>query len=175
MLRAQRRDPAKAQAKCAFATNYPLANQQLRSPLILRYRMQRDKPLDAIAKRRDDLGEIGELKRLVTVLIQQIDDWPSSGILLAATNHPDLLDPAIWRRFELHLKFPLPDETAVAQFVENSLNPYLPSAKHWGGILGIVFAGHSFSDIERDLISVRRTAALENKPFVKELATFLSG
>ena len=45
MLRAQRRDPAKAQAKCAFATNYPLANRQLRSPLILRYRMQRDKPL----------------------------------------------------------------------------------------------------------------------------------
>ena len=44
MLRAQRRDPAKAQAKCAFATNYPLANRQLRSPLILRYRMQRDKP-----------------------------------------------------------------------------------------------------------------------------------
>ena len=44
MLRAQRRDPAKAQAKCAFATNYPLANRQLRSPLILRHRMQRDKP-----------------------------------------------------------------------------------------------------------------------------------
>ena len=53
--------------------------------------------LDAIAKRRDDRSEIGELKRLVTVLIQQIDDWPSSRMLLAATNHPDLLDPAIWR------------------------------------------------------------------------------
>ena len=45
MLRPQRRDPAKTQAKCAFATNYPLANRQLRSPLILRYRMQGDKPL----------------------------------------------------------------------------------------------------------------------------------
>ena len=44
MLRAQRHDPAKAHAKCAFATNYALANLQLRSPLILRYRMQRDKP-----------------------------------------------------------------------------------------------------------------------------------
>ena len=51
MLRAQRRDPAKAQAKCAFATNCPLANRQLRSPLILRYRMQRDKPLLDIAKK----------------------------------------------------------------------------------------------------------------------------
>ena len=49
MLRAQRRDPAKAQAKCAFATNYPLANRQLRSSLILRYRMQRDKPYSYIS------------------------------------------------------------------------------------------------------------------------------
>ena len=58
MLRAQRRDPAKAQAKCAFATNYPLANRQLRSPLILRYqrvvasmlRAQRRDPAKAQAK-----------------------------------------------------------------------------------------------------------------------------
>ena len=48
MLRAQRCDPAKAQAKCAFATIYPLANRQLRSPLILRYRMQRDKPSERL-------------------------------------------------------------------------------------------------------------------------------
>ena len=43
--------------------------------------------LDAVAKRRDDAVEIGELKRLVTVLLQGIDDWPPTGILLAATNH----------------------------------------------------------------------------------------
>ena len=53
MLRAQRRDPAKAQAKCAFATNYPLANRQLRSPLILRYRMQRDKPFPRLFRAVD--------------------------------------------------------------------------------------------------------------------------
>ena len=130
--------------------------------------------LDAIAKRRDDLGEIGELKRLVTVLIQQIDDWPSSGILLAATNHPNLLDPAIWRRFELHLDFPFPEEHAVARFVESTLKACLPAAKQWGGMLGVVFAGQSFSDIERELIAVRRTAALKNRPLGKELAKFVA-
>ena len=46
--------------------------------------------LDAIAKRRDDATEVGELKRLVTVLLQEIDDWPATGLLLAATNHPDV-------------------------------------------------------------------------------------
>ena len=62
--------------------------------------------LDAVAKRRDDTSEIGELKRLVTVLLQEIDEWPPSGLLLAATNHAKLLDPAVWRRFEVVVEFP---------------------------------------------------------------------
>ena len=130
--------------------------------------------LDAIAKRRDDHGEIGELKRLVTVLIQQIDDWPSTGVLLAATNHPNLLDPAIWRRFELHIEFPLPDEAAIAQFVESMLAPYSPAAKQWGGVLGIAFQGHSLSDIERDLAVARRSAALGDKSLDEQFLTFVS-
>ncbi|MDE0029506.1 MAG: ATP-binding protein [Deltaproteobacteria bacterium] len=130
--------------------------------------------LDAIAKRRDDRGEIGELKRLVTVLIQQIDDWPSSGMLLGATNHPDLLDPAIWRRFEMHVAFPLPDEVAIARFVEAMLAPYSPVAKQWGSILGIAFRGRSLSDIERDLAVVRRTAALGDKSLDEQFVVFVS-
>ena len=130
--------------------------------------------LDAIAKRRDDHGEIGELKRLVTVLIQQIDDWPPTGVLLAATNHPNLLDPAIWRRFELHIEFPLPDEAAIAQFVESMLAPYSPAAKQWGGVLGIAFQGRSLSDIERDLAVARRSAALGDKSLDEQFFTFVS-
>ena len=69
--------------------------------------------LDAIAKRRDDTTDVGELKRLVTVLLQEIDDWPPTGLLIAATNHADLLDPAVWRRFEMQVEFPLPTEASV--------------------------------------------------------------
>ena len=130
--------------------------------------------LDAIAKHRDDRGEIGELKRLVTVLIQQIDDWPSSRVLLAATNHPSLLDSAIWRRFELHIAFPLPDEAAIALFVERILAPHFPAADKWASVLGIAFEGRSFSDIDRDLTSARRTAVLENKPLDDHLTPFVS-
>src|SRR5262249_30290083 len=53
---------------------------------------------DAIAKRRGDDTELGELKRLVTVLLQEIDVWPRDRILIAATNHGELLDRAVWRR-----------------------------------------------------------------------------
>lgn len=62
--------------------------------------------LDTVAKRRDDGAEVGELKRLVTVLLQEIDDWPASSLLLAATNHASLLDPAVWRRFDVVVDFP---------------------------------------------------------------------
>jgi hypothetical protein len=130
--------------------------------------------LDAIAKRRDDRGEIGELKRLVTVLIQQIDDWPTSGVLLAATNHPDLLDPAIWRRFELHVEFPLPSQEAIARFIEATLAPHFPAAKQWSGLLAVGFAGRSFSDIERDLFAARRSAVLGNAPLEEHLAGLLT-
>lgn len=130
--------------------------------------------LDAIAKRRDDRGEIGELKRLVTVLIQQIDDWPSSGVLLAATNHPNLLDPAIWRRFELHVEFPLPNQEAIAQFINDTLTPYFPAARDWSNLLALAFGGRSFSDIERDLMVARRSAALGHVRLEEQLAGLLT-
>ena len=56
--------------------------------------------IDAIAKRRSDDSDVGELKRLVTVILQEVDEWPASSVLLAATNHPELIDPALWRRFD---------------------------------------------------------------------------
>jgi SpoVK/Ycf46/Vps4 family AAA+-type ATPase len=116
--------------------------------------------LDALAKRRDDRGEIGELKRLVTVLIQEIDDWPSSGLLIAATNHPELLDPAIWRRFEMVVEFPLPDRAAMAQFLKSLIDGYVERPAGWAEILGLCFSGRSFSDVERDILAARRSAVL---------------
>ena len=87
--------------------------------------------LDAIAKRRDDAGEIGELKRLVTVLLQQLDDWPSSGLLIAATNHSDLLDPAVWRRFEQLVDFPLPNRESVHTYLHALFSEIAPDATRW--------------------------------------------
>jgi SpoVK/Ycf46/Vps4 family AAA+-type ATPase len=68
---------------------------------------------DSIAKRRDDEAEVGELKRLVTVLLQSVDEWPPHGLLIAATNHPELLDPAVWRRFERIVRFENPNYSEI--------------------------------------------------------------
>lgn len=64
---------------------------------------------DAIAKKRDDSNELGELKRVVTALLQNFDALSDNVILIAATNHEHLLDPAIWRRFNKSIFIDLPD------------------------------------------------------------------
>lgn len=118
---------------------------------------------DAVAKRRDDATEIGELKRLVTVLLQEIDDWPSTGLLIAATNHPDLLDPAAWRRFEMVLNFLMPSDEQVQKAVCTFLGPACPETSTLHNILTTALHGLSFSDIEHELMHARREAVISGK------------
>lgn len=65
--------------------------------------------IDAIAKRRDDATDLGELKRLVNVLLKELEDCPVSCVIIGATNHPELLDKAIWRRFDRNIHVPMPE------------------------------------------------------------------
>ena len=129
--------------------------------------------LDALAKRRDDRGEIGELKRLVTVLLQEVDDWPASGILVAATNHAELLDPAVWRRFEMALEFGLPDTPAIEGLVHSLLSPHYDDAEKWSKVLSLAFKGSSHSDIERALTLARRSAVTTGQPLEEQLRGLL--
>lgn len=115
---------------------------------------------DSIAKKRDDEGDIGELKRLVTVLLQEVDDWPATSLLIAATNHGELLDPAVWRRFDDVLEFhpPSPQERAAVLarlFAEDGgqLGPWLP-------LLVDLWNGQSFSDLTRSVQWIRRRATI---------------
>jgi SpoVK/Ycf46/Vps4 family AAA+-type ATPase len=116
--------------------------------------------IDAIAKRRSDDTDVGELKRLVTVILQEVDEWPVTGLLLAATNHPELIDPALWRRFDLVLEFELPKPAEIGEAIERFLGPDHSVFSRWIEVLTFVFKGESFSDIERDIQRFRRAVAL---------------
>jgi SpoVK/Ycf46/Vps4 family AAA+-type ATPase len=120
---------------------------------------------DAIAKRRDDDRDVGELKRLVTVLLQAVDEWPSTSLLVAATNHAELLDPAVWRRFEVNIAFGAPTEIEIEAFLihEGVGNP---SARR----LAAVLAGSvSFADLRRHLLSARKASVLGERPLLRIL------
>lgn len=65
---------------------------------------------DIIGKNRDDSHEHGEIKRVVNNFLQMLDNIKGDSLILAATNHQHMLDPAIWRRFDDVVYFELPDE-----------------------------------------------------------------
>jgi AAA+ superfamily predicted ATPase len=73
---------------------------------------------DAIGKERGDVHETGEIKRVVSFLLMQIDQLPSYVIVVAATNHAELLDRAVWRRFQLRIEMPAPDVARAALLLQ---------------------------------------------------------
>jgi len=79
---------------------------------------------DAIAKARDDSNELGELKRVVNSLLQNIDKYVENNILIAATNHHNMLDSAIWRRFNETIFIDKPGIEERLELVENLLCKY---------------------------------------------------
>lgn len=113
---------------------------------------------DAIAKRRDDDHDVGELKRLVTVLLQAIDDWTPSSLLVAATNHGELLDPAVWRRFDINVHFRSPTLDEIKELLsDREIDQKTIS------LMAKTFVGKSFSDIERRINSLRKASLLEER------------
>ncbi|MDO8465664.1 MAG: ATP-binding protein [Gallionella sp.] len=130
--------------------------------------------IDAIAKRRSDASDIGELKRLVTVILQEVDQWPDSGLLLAATNHPELVDPALWRRFDSILTFTGPNETAVDAAVRRFLGDDMSAFSPWIDVISASLRGRSLSDVERAINAMRRSYALQTAS-VQELVTSVIG
>lgn len=79
---------------------------------------------DAIAKARDDQHELGELKRVINSLLQNIDAMNTNCVLIAATNHPELLDKAVWRRFVLTIEVGLPDKDLMSDLVRVFSAPF---------------------------------------------------
>lgn len=118
--------------------------------------------IDAIAKRRSDESDVGELKRLVTAILQEVDAWPDSGLLLAATNHPELIDPALWRRFDAVLQFGETDAATLAIAVRRFLGTDLNSFSESTDLLISCLHGMSLSDVERSINALRRHVILEN-------------
>ena len=71
---------------------------------------------DAVGKERGDLHETGEIKRVVSSLLLQIDALPSYVLVVAASNHPELLDRAAWRRFQIRLELPMPRQGQIEEW-----------------------------------------------------------
>jgi AAA+ superfamily predicted ATPase len=116
---------------------------------------------DAVAKERGDVHESGEIKRVVNSLLMQIDDLPSSVVIVVASNHSELLDRAVWRRFQLKLELKIPAAKEIrAWFVRLEERLAAPIGVPISKLIA-KFVGRSFSDLAEFSEDVARRMVLE--------------
>lgn len=128
---------------------------------------------DAIAKLRSDGQEVGELKRVVNSFIQNLDTLGTQSIVLAATNHPELLDGAIWRRFSYRIKLELPTASMREELWREFLLPLEFTAREIH-LLGDLTEGFSGSDIQEVCVRLRRRFIIsKERPQFHELFALL--
>jgi SpoVK/Ycf46/Vps4 family AAA+-type ATPase len=113
---------------------------------------------DAIAKERGDVHETGEIKRVVSSLLLEIDRLPSYVVVLTATNHPELLDRAVWRRFQVRLELKKPTRSQIEEWMGRfrSRSGLQVESK----TLGRQLDGVSFSELEDFALDVARRIVL---------------
>lgn len=121
---------------------------------------------DALGRSRDDASEHGEMKRVVTAFLQMTDRYRGPSLLLAATNHPVLLDEALWRRFDEVMTFALPNVHQARQL----LRLRLKSVAHAGLDIdryASALKGLPHAAAEKLVTDGRRNAALRSSPIVE--------
>ena len=117
---------------------------------------------DAVGKNRDDRNDVGELKRVVNSLLQALDSFTGDrSVMIAATNHQYLLDPALWRRFDDVIHFPPPSVKDHEKLLKRLLN-----GVHVKGSVAALAKGMeslSFADAERLAIEGVKTMILADR------------
>jgi SpoVK/Ycf46/Vps4 family AAA+-type ATPase len=111
---------------------------------------------DAIGKERGDTHETGEIKRVVSSLLLQIDRLPSYVVVVAATNHPELLDRAVWRRFQVRMELKKPDRLMIENWLKKFESQIKYKLLHSHKTLSGKLEGLSFSEIEEFIMDVQR-------------------
>ena len=114
---------------------------------------------ESVGKERSDEHETGEIKRVVSSLLMHLDALPTHCVVVCATNHPEMLDRAVWRRFEIRLELPIPSAAELREWfyrLERSFGTIGVSAVEFAKIM----QGESFSEVEAISLDARRKAVL---------------
>lgn len=127
---------------------------------------------DAIGKERGDEHETGEIKRVVSFLLMQMDQLPSYVVTVAATNHAELLDRAVWRRFQLKLELPMPSQALITEFLSRQMRNWDGKAGYQASTIAKRLGRISFAEAEEFCETIRRRHILSRQE--TPLKTFVS-
>ena len=112
---------------------------------------------DAIGRTRGRVDDVGELDRVVISLLQELDHTIPMGVVVAATNAPESLDRAIWRRFDLAVEFPAPSRAQLDTFLKRSGAPSTAPRVQRRVPTGF----RSYAEVERWIAEQRRRSVIK--------------
>lgn len=120
---------------------------------------------DAIGGERSRENDVGEMRRVLNAFLQFIEQDASDSLVVAATNSPDLLDRALFRRFDDVLNYSQPDDEQRRRLIENVLGVFRPARLAWKGVLE-TSEGLCHADIDKACRDAIKQAVLEDRPRV---------
>lgn len=126
---------------------------------------------ETLAKERGDTHETGEIKRVVSSLLLQMDELPDYVVVVAASNHPELLDRAVWRRFQLRIELAMPTREQLSQFIGSIAERTQTQFGYAPETIAKQLFGANFAEVEEFCLGVVRRAVLDRKTDDAKLIT----
>lgn len=122
---------------------------------------------DAIGSQRGLANDVGEVRRILNSFLQMIEQDDSHSLIIGATNHPDILDTALFRRFDDLLHYELPDETHIASVLKSRLARMSVKNTSWKRLASKAI-GLSYAELTRAADEVMKTALIERTETICE-------
>lgn len=115
---------------------------------------------ETLGKERGDTHETGEIKRVVSSLLLQIDNIPSHVIVIGATNHPELLDRAVWRRFQIKISLPIPTRVNIISWLDKFQHKHKIRFEYASETIAKKLLGINYAELEEFGLSILRQYVL---------------
>lgn len=115
---------------------------------------------ETLGKERGDTYETGEIKRVVSSLLLQMDNLPSHVIVIGATNHPELLDRAVWRRFQIKMVLPPPTRLNIVMWLDKFQSKHKIRFEYASETIAKKLLGINYAELEEFGLAVLRQYVL---------------
>ena len=120
---------------------------------------------DAIGARRAERNDVGEIRQVLNSFLQFLENADTDSLIIAATNHPELLDRALFRRFDDVLHYELPDKTVAEGILKARLAVFDTKGMRWKDVVEAT-AGISQAEIARTADEAAKRAILDSRSVV---------
>jgi SpoVK/Ycf46/Vps4 family AAA+-type ATPase len=114
---------------------------------------------DAFGAHRNQSNDVGEIRRVLNSFLQLLEKDTSQSLIVAATNHPDMLDRALFRRFDDVIEYALPDASLGAEVLTRKLAMFQTADVEWSRVLAQA-TGLSYAELSRASEEAAKRAVL---------------